>query len=77
MIKLNESRPDRRLRGVAEELINGCQGYSRLVKGTGGPQAGRTKLDKERHKICLREIVSCKRIKVYYISCNSFLNKII
>ena len=60
MIKLNESRPDRRLRGVAEELINGCQSYSRLVKGTGGPQAGRTKLDKERHKICLRTVVSFK-----------------
>lgn len=57
MIKINEERPDRRLRGVAEELINGCVGYGRLVKGTGGPAAGRTKLDRERYKLCLREMV--------------------
>jgi len=59
MIKTGEDRPDRRLRGVAEELTNGCATYIRLVKGTGGPATGKTKLDRERHKLCLREVVSC------------------
>ena len=58
MIKTGEERPDRRLRGVAEELVNGCSAYSRLVKGTGGNAVGRTKLDRERHKMCLREMVN-------------------
>lgn len=58
MIKTGEERPDRRLRGVVEELSNGCASYNRLVKGTGGSAAGRTRLDRERHKLCLREVVS-------------------
>ena len=57
MIKTGEERPDRRLRGVAEELANGCAAYTRLVKGTGGSAMGRTRLDRERHKLCLREMV--------------------
>ena len=64
MMKTNEDRPDRRLRGVAEEVINGCVSYSRMVKGTGGPAAGRTKLDRERHKLCLRDIVSFGVVKL-------------
>uniref|UniRef100_F6VBE4 C2 domain-containing protein n=1 Tax=Ciona intestinalis TaxID=7719 RepID=F6VBE4_CIOIN len=56
MIKTGHERPDRRLRGVAEELINGCASYTRLVKGTGGMGAGRTRLDRERNKLCLREV---------------------
>lgn len=58
MIKTNQERPDRRLRGVVADLATGCATYTRLVKGTGGAAAGRTRLDRERHKLCLREIVS-------------------
>nr|CAB3264595.1 otoferlin [Phallusia mammillata] len=56
MIKTNQERPDRRLRGVVADLITGCGTYTRLVKGTGGAAAGRTKLDREKHKLCLREV---------------------
>uniref|UniRef100_H2Z079 C2 domain-containing protein n=1 Tax=Ciona savignyi TaxID=51511 RepID=H2Z079_CIOSA len=55
MLKTSHERPDRRLRGVAEELTNGCASYIRLVKGTGGMGAGRTRLDRERNKLCLRD----------------------
>uniref|UniRef100_H2Z081 C2 domain-containing protein n=1 Tax=Ciona savignyi TaxID=51511 RepID=H2Z081_CIOSA len=56
MLKTSHERPDRRLRGVAEELTNGCASYIRLVKGTGGMGAGRTRLDRERNKLCLRDV---------------------
>ncbi|XP_076803747.1 otoferlin-like isoform X4 [Clavelina lepadiformis] len=56
MIKTDEERPDRRLRGVAEEFINGCVTFTRLVKGTGERGMGRTRLDKQRDKLCLREV---------------------
>jgi len=62
MVKTGQDRPDRRLRGVAAELVTGCAMFNRLVKGTGGPAAGKTRLDRERHKLCLREIVSCQRL---------------
>ena len=65
MVKTNEERPDRRLRGVAAELENGCAAYNRLVKGTGGSAAGKTKLDRERHKLCLREMVRILLICIF------------
>uniref|UniRef100_F6VBD0 C2 domain-containing protein n=1 Tax=Ciona intestinalis TaxID=7719 RepID=F6VBD0_CIOIN len=69
MIKTGHERPDRRLRGVAEELINGCASYTRLVKGTGGMGAGRTRLDRERNKLCLREVEwigkEAKKVKTF------------
>lgn len=57
-MKLGEERPDRRLRSVAEHVIEGCGMYRRLVKDNGGNAAGKTRLDRERHKLCLREVVS-------------------
>ncbi|XP_077968337.1 otoferlin-like isoform X2 [Styela clava] len=59
MLKTDQDAPHRRLRGVVEELANGCASYTRLVKGTesgGGAALGRTRLDKERNKLCLREM---------------------
>ena len=51
--------PDQRLRSVFEELGQGCSKFVSLVKGTGGGSAaGKTKLDKERHKVLVREMVS-------------------
>ena len=50
--------PEKRLRGVFEELGSGCSKFVSLVKGTGGGAAtGKTKLDKERHKLLVREMV--------------------
>ena len=65
MIKTDQDTPHRRLRGVVEELANGCASYTRLVKGTdsGGAALGKTKLDKERSKICLREMVRRKNFR--------------
>ncbi|XP_076441089.1 otoferlin-like [Babylonia areolata] len=49
--------PERRLRGVFEELGQGCSKFVTLVRGTGGGSAaGKTKLDKERHKLLVREM---------------------
>ncbi|KAK6179510.1 hypothetical protein SNE40_011846 [Patella caerulea] len=49
--------PERRLRGVFEELGHGCSRFVSLVKGSGGgAAAGKTKLDKERHKILVRQM---------------------
>ncbi|KAK7100137.1 hypothetical protein V1264_023132 [Littorina saxatilis] len=49
--------PERRLRGVFEELGQGCTKFVSLVRSTGGGSAaGKTKLDKERHKLLVREM---------------------
>ena len=52
---------ERRLRNVLDELATSCSRYYTLTSGKGsggGGGAGRTKLDKERAKLCQREIVS-------------------
>ncbi|XP_064626480.1 otoferlin-like [Lineus longissimus] len=57
MIRQEKPFPERRLRGVLEELMNGCSRYQALVKGSsGGAASGRTKLDKERLKMSQREM---------------------
>ncbi|XP_014771959.1 otoferlin isoform X1 [Octopus bimaculoides] len=49
--------PERRLRGVLEELGLGCSKYITLVKSSGsGGSFSKTKLDKERYKLLVREI---------------------
>ncbi|BFZ16669.1 hypothetical protein BsWGS_19709 [Bradybaena similaris] len=49
--------PENRLCGVFDELGQGCSKFVTLVKGTGGGSAaGKTKLDKERHKLLVREM---------------------
>ena len=59
MMRQERPFPERRLRGVLEELATGCSRYGSLMKGkSGGAGSGRTKLDKERHKLCLREMVN-------------------
>ena len=58
MISQETPFPEKRLRGVFEELGSGCSKFVSLVKGTGGGAAtGKTKLDKERHKLLVREMV--------------------
>lgn len=49
--------PERRLRGVLEELGLGCSRYVSLVKSSSGcGSPNKTKLDKERSKLLIREI---------------------
>ncbi|XP_059354554.1 otoferlin-like isoform X8 [Carassius carassius] len=57
IIKTEKAYPERRLRGVLEELSTSC---SRFVKLANKDQnlSGRTKLDKERLKSCMREMES-------------------
>uniref|UniRef100_A0A3Q2WTE5 Otoferlin n=1 Tax=Haplochromis burtoni TaxID=8153 RepID=A0A3Q2WTE5_HAPBU len=54
IIKTEKAYPERRLRGVLEELSQGCQFLSLANKDQS--QSGRTKLDKERLKLCLSEV---------------------
>ncbi|XP_016120990.1 otoferlin-like, partial [Sinocyclocheilus grahami] len=57
IIKTEKAYPERRLRGVLEELSTNC---SRFVTLANKDQnlSGRTKLDKERLKTCMREMES-------------------
>ncbi|CAB1340033.1 unnamed protein product, partial [Coregonus sp. 'balchen'] len=57
IIKTEKAYPERRLRGVLEELSTGCNRFVTLANKDQN-QAGRTKLDKERLKSCMREMES-------------------
>ncbi|XP_076129182.1 otoferlin isoform X2 [Alosa pseudoharengus] len=57
IIKTEKAYPERRLRGVLEELSTGCSRYVTLANKDQS-QAGRTKLDRERLKSCMREMDS-------------------
>ncbi|XP_054723978.1 otoferlin-like [Uloborus diversus] len=56
MIRLEKPYADRRLRGVLEELSTGCNRFLTILKGAGGSASTKTKLDKERTKLCQREL---------------------
>uniref|UniRef100_A0A3Q3IF07 Otoferlin n=1 Tax=Monopterus albus TaxID=43700 RepID=A0A3Q3IF07_MONAL len=57
IIKTEKAFPERRLRGVLEELSVGCSRFVTLANKDLN-QAGRTKLDRERLKSCMREMDS-------------------
>ncbi|XP_042552596.1 otoferlin isoform X3 [Dipodomys spectabilis] len=57
MIKTEKSYPERRLRGVLEELSCGCHRFLSLADKDQG-HASRTRLDRERLKSCMRELES-------------------
>ncbi|XP_075411922.1 otoferlin isoform X2 [Tenrec ecaudatus] len=57
MIKTEKPYPERRLRGVLEELSSGCHRFLSLTNKDQG-HVSRTKLDRERLKSCLRELES-------------------
>lgn len=58
MLSEEQPFPEKRLRGVFEELGSGCSKFVSIVRGTSaGAGVGKTKLDKERQKLLLREIV--------------------
>ncbi|KAG7229088.1 hypothetical protein INR49_013029 [Caranx melampygus] len=55
IIKTEKAYPERRLRGVLEELSQGCSQFLSLAN-TDQNQSGRTKLDRERVKLCMAEV---------------------
>ncbi|XP_041828567.1 otoferlin-like [Melanotaenia boesemani] len=55
IIKTEKAYPERRLRGVLEELSQGCSQFLSLANKDQN-QSGRTKLDRERLKLCLGEV---------------------
>ncbi|XP_034383459.1 otoferlin [Cyclopterus lumpus] len=55
IIKTEKAFPERRLRGVLEELSVGCSRFV-ILANKDLNQAGRTKLDRERLKSCMREM---------------------
>uniref|UniRef100_A0A3Q2DM59 Otoferlin n=1 Tax=Cyprinodon variegatus TaxID=28743 RepID=A0A3Q2DM59_CYPVA len=57
IIKTEKAFPERRLRGVLEELSIGCSRYLTLANKDVN-LSGRTKLDRERLKSCMREMDS-------------------
>ncbi|XP_076874070.1 otoferlin isoform X1 [Brachyhypopomus gauderio] len=57
IIKTEKTYPERRLRGVLEELSTGCSRFVTLANKDQN-QGGRTKLDRERLKSCMREMES-------------------
>uniref|UniRef100_A0A672ZSN8 Otoferlin b n=1 Tax=Sphaeramia orbicularis TaxID=375764 RepID=A0A672ZSN8_9TELE len=55
IIKTEKAYPERRLRGVLEELSHGCNQFLSLANKDQN-QSGRTKLDRERLKLCISEV---------------------
>lgn len=61
LMEEEDGSAERRLREVLEELVAACGQYLTLARGSSSSttsSAGRTKLDKERMRLCQREIVS-------------------
>lgn len=58
-MEAEDPNAEKKLRTVLEDLSMSCGRYINITKGTSaGPGTGKTKLDKERMKLCQREIVS-------------------
>lgn len=59
LIEQEDVKAEVRLRNCLEELANNCNNYLQTTKASlTGPGSGKTKLDKERIKLCQREIES-------------------
>lgn len=60
MTRTEQDHPERRLRAIMDDLANGTSTYLRLVKSSGNQSGasavGRTRLDRERQRLCLREV---------------------
>ena len=57
LIEQEDSKAEVRLRGCLEDLAVDCNNFLQITKATQtGPGTGKTKLDKERVKLLLREI---------------------
>lgn len=57
MLNDEDPRAEVRLRATLEEVAASCAQYMSITRATAaGPGTGKTKLDKERMKLCQREI---------------------
>lgn len=57
-MEFESSGAEAKLREVLEQLASGCAKYVTISRSSStGPGTGKTKLDKERMKLCQREIV--------------------
>lgn len=57
MLNDEDPRAEVRLRAVLEEVAASCAQYMLITKaGSSGPGTGKTKLDKERMKLCQRDV---------------------
>lgn len=58
LIEGEDTRAEVKLRSTLEEVASSCAKYVAITKNSlTGPGTGKTKLDKERMKLCQREIV--------------------
>lgn len=61
LIENDDPKAEVRLRSSLEELASGCLKYVAITKNSlAGAGSGKTKLDRERMKLCQREIVRGK-----------------
>ncbi|KAG4068663.1 hypothetical protein HA402_002354 [Bradysia odoriphaga] len=59
LLEEEDARAEVRLRSTLEDVATSCSKYITLTKSSqSGPGTGKTKLDKERMKLCIREIES-------------------
>jgi len=58
MVQQESATLERRMRGVLEQLATACSKYVSHSHNKASGSVGRTKLDKERVRLCQREIVS-------------------
>lgn len=59
LLELEDPGTERRLRTCLEELVSGSAKFVAIMKNAAaGAGVGKTKLDKERAKLCQREMVS-------------------
>ncbi|XP_069175829.1 otoferlin isoform X3 [Procambarus clarkii] len=57
LLEEEDGSAEQRLKEVLEELVSGCGHYMSLARGySSGSSGGRTKLDKERMRLCQREM---------------------
>lgn len=72
LIENEDARAEVKLRTTLEELASGCLKYVAITKNSlTGPGTGKTKLDKERMKLCEREIV---RVLRFFYDCDLHFN---
>lgn len=78
-MEIDNPEVETRLKQVLDKLTTGCNKYVSNCKGSAsGPGIGKTKLDKERMKLCQREIVRNGPPSRFYIcmenGCVKYIN---
>ena len=74
LIEEEDVKAEVRLRSTLEELASSSLRYQTVSKiNATGPGSGKTKLDKERMKLCLREVVGFPKESCLFPTIHSFL----